>query len=105
MRDDFNKYREDRRTRWEMRMEGRSRHGHIWTGAFIILIGVAALIKATVTDLPDWIFSWQSFLILLGFFIGLKHGFKGGAWIILMIIGGAFLVRDIYPDLAIRRYI
>lgn len=105
MRDDFNKYREERRNRWEMRMAGNSRHSHIWTGAFILLIGVAALVKATVTNLPDWVFSWQSFLICLGFFIGLKHRFKGSAWIILILIGGAFLVREIYPDLAIRRYL
>ncbi len=54
----------------------RSRHGHIWTGVFILLIGVAALVKATVTDLPDWLFSWQTFLIALGVFIGIKHGFQ-----------------------------
>ena len=91
--------------RWQQKMEHRSRHGHIWTGVFIILIGVAALVKASVTDLPDWVFSWHSFLIVLGLFIGLKHGFKGGAWFILILIGSALLVRDIYPDLTIRRYI
>ena len=96
---------EERRKRWEERSEQHSRHGHIWTGVFILLIGVAALVKATVTDLPDWVFSWQTFLMLLGLFIGIKHGFKGGAWFILILIGGAFLLRDFYPDVAIRRYI
>lgn len=109
MRDDFDsrfKERwEERKKRWDERMEHRSRHGHIWSGIFILLIGVAALIKATVTDLPDWLFSWQSFLILLGFFIGIKHGFKGGAWFILILTGVAFFLRDFYPDLEIRRYI
>jgi predicted membrane protein len=88
-----------------MRCDQRSSHGHIWTGVFILLIGVAALLKATVTDLPDWVFSWQMLLIALGFFIGFKHGFKGFAWLILIIVGSAFLLRDVYPELAIRRYI
>jgi predicted membrane protein len=109
MRDDFeNRFKErwdERKKRWDERMEHRSRHGHIWTGIFILLIGVAALIKVTVTGLPDWLFSWQSFLILLGFFIGIKHSFKGGAWFILICIGAAFLLRDFYPEFAIRRYI
>lgn len=109
MRDDFeNRFKtrwEEGRKRWEERRANRSRHGHVWTGVFILLIGVAALIKATVTNLPDWVFSWQTFLIALGFFSGLKHGFKGGAWFILILVGGAFLLRDFYPDLAIRRYI
>lgn len=109
MREDFEKRFNDRweqgRKRWEERMEHRSRHGHIWTGVFILLIGAAALVKATVTDLPAWMFSWQMFLILLGFFIGVKHGFRGGAWFILMLIGGAFLCTEIYPDITLRRYI
>lgn len=109
MKEDFGNKFNDRweqgRKRWEERMEHRSRHGHIWTGVFIILIGVAALLKATITDLPTWIFSWQIFLIALGVFIGIKHGFKGSSWFILILIGGAFLLRDFYPDFAIRQYI
>lgn len=109
MREEYrNKFRErweERKERWEKRMEHRSNHGHIWTGVFILLVGIAALVKATVTDLPSWMFSWQMFLILLGFFIGVKHGFRGGAWFILMLIGGAFLCTEIYPDIEIRRYI
>ena len=55
---------EERRKRWNERMENRSRHGHIWTGLFILLIGVAALIKATVTDLPVSNLSGLTVLIL-----------------------------------------
>lgn len=101
----FNDRWEKRKQRWEARIDGRGSHGHIWTGIFILLIGVAALVKASVTNLPDWIFSWQTFLITLGFFIGIRHKFKGGTWIILILLGSAFLLRDFYPDLSIRRYI
>lgn len=109
MKEDYGNKLNDRweqgRKRWEERMEHRSRHGHIWTGVFILLIGVAALLKTTFTDLPTWIFSWQTFLIALGVFIGIKHGFQGSSWLILILIGGAFLLRDFYPDFAIRQYI
>jgi predicted membrane protein len=109
MRDDlgnrFNDRWEQGRKRWEEKWERRSRHSHIWTGFFILIIGVAALIKATVTDLPTWLFSWQMFLILLGFFVGIKHGFRGATWFILMLIGGVFLYQEIVPDIQIRRYI
>ena len=110
MREDFgnrfNNRWEQGRKRWEEKMERRrSGHSHIWTGVFILLIGVAALVKASFTDLPDWVFSWQTFLIALGFFSGIKHGFRGASWFILILIGTAFLFRDYYPDLYIRRYI
>ena len=86
-------------------MERRGGHSHVWTGIFILFLGVAALVKASVTDLPDWLFSWQMFLIALGFFSGLKHGFPGGgSWFIMMLIGGIFLVTEINPELSFRRY-
>jgi predicted membrane protein len=117
---DFRNWREERREqRRKMREEWRARFGDhqhymagsyvrssgVWTGVFILLIGVAALVKATVTDLPNWFFSWQTFLIALGLFTGIKHGFRGATWFILILIGGAFLVPHIYPDIDIRRYI
>lgn len=105
MRDDRRSRFEERRNRWEQRMENRSGHSHIWTGLFILLIGVAALLKTSFANIPGWIFSWQTFLIALGLFIGFKHGFRGMAWLILILIGSVFLLRDFYPNLAIRNYI
>ena len=87
------------------RIERRSGHAHIWTGLFILLVGVAAMVKVSNPALPDWIFSWQMFLIALGLFIGLRHNFKGGAWFIMILVGGTFLFAEIYPDISIRRYI
>jgi predicted membrane protein len=105
--------REERRQRWEERreryrdygMNNRGGSGHIWTGIFILMVGVAALIRASDIDIPYWLFTWYTFLIALGIFTGIKHGFRGSAWFILIIIGTVFLLRDIYPELAIRRYI
>jgi predicted membrane protein len=102
---DFENFREERRRRWQQRMEEGNRYGHIWTGLFILLVGVAALVKATVTDLPDWVFGWQTLLIALGVFIGLRHRFRGGAWFILMLVGSVFLITEIKPELTFRRYI
>lgn len=111
------KWREERRKRrleWKahFRCDGHNmnngpeiRNSGVWTGVFILLIGVAALIKATVTDLPHWLFTWQMFLIVFGLFIGIKHGFRGASWFILMLVGGAFLIPEINPEITIRRYI
>jgi len=109
--------REEKRRRREERWKERcdpnyqgqfgiinNRHSGIWTGIFILLIGVAALLKASFTDFPDWIFSWQMLLVALGVFIGVRHNFRGVAWFILILIGGIFLLNDIFPELTFRRY-
>ena len=67
----------------------------IWGGVFILLIGVAALVKSFVVDL-DWLFSWQMLLIAIGCFLGLRSNFRGGAWLVLILIGSYFLVENYF---------
>jgi predicted membrane protein len=108
------RWREERREarkkwmqeRWNNKdYQAMHRKGSIWTGVFILLVGAAALVKASVTGLPDWVFSWPSFLIVFGFFIGIRHNFRGIAWFVMMIVGGAFLYQHINPEVAVQRYI
>jgi predicted membrane protein len=95
---DFDKWSEDRRARWENRMQRSHRRGHIWTGFLFVLIGGAALLRSYVPDFPQWVFSWQMLLIVLGTFIGVRHRFHCGEWFMLMLIGGYFLVNDYFLD-------
>jgi predicted membrane protein len=90
--------------RWHDRKERHSKYGHIWSGIFLLLIGVAALVKVSVPDLPNWLFSWKTFLIALGIFIGIKHRFKGMAWAVLIILGTFFIFRDRFPEIGLRQY-
>ena len=102
---DFEKMKENRRKwREEWRTRRPSGRAHIWTGIFILLIGVVALLKASLLDVPDWVFSWEMLLIALGLFIGLRHRFRGIAWLIMMLVGGVFLIDEVYPDVEMRRY-
>ena len=101
--------REERKQRWNNTRHAQfglvhNRHNSIWTGVFILIIGLAALLKATFTDLPDWVFSWQTLLIALGLFLGLRRNFRGGSWLVLILIGTIFLLNEIYPEFTFRRY-
>src|SRR5215212_960394 len=68
--------------------------GRIWTGILFLLIGGVALLKSFRYPIPDWLFNWQSLLIVIGLFIGIKHKFRGGAWFIMILVGAAFLLND-----------
>ena len=58
--------REEERKKWMQERwnnkdyQNMHRRGSIWTGVFIILVGVAALIKASVVGIPAWVFSWPT---------------------------------------------
>ena len=102
---DFDQRWEERRERWKNKMERHQRYGHVWTGLIILLIGVAALLKAIAFPLPYWVFTWPMLLLIIGFFSGIKCGFRGYSWLIMILIGGAFLAGNIIPDLETRKFI
>lgn len=84
--------RDDLKRRIRRKMDGKS---NIWVGAFIVLVGTAALAKIYVPDLK-WLFSWQTFLIALGIFFALRSKFTGGQWLIPIMVGTYFLINEYF---------
>lgn len=79
--------------------------GRIWAGLFLLLVGGVLLLDQMGFPLPDELFHWHVLLIALGLFIGFRHNFRGGGWLIMIVIGGIFFAKDYYPDVHIDRYI
>jgi len=97
---DNRELRKSRRREMGRKMDGKS---HVWAGAFILLVGVAALAKAYIIDL-DWLFSWQMLMIAIGVFIGLRSQFRGGAWLVMILLGSFFLIESYFVfDRSLRR--
>lgn len=85
--------------------EFRRRNSNLWLGLFLMIIGVGWLLHSLGTIFPYWLFSWKTFLILLGLGIGIQNNFKGNGWMVLILIGSAFLLEDLYPALSLRNYL
>lgn len=100
-----NKWQEKKKEWMEKRKKYSDGKGHIWTGAFLIIVGIAFLLDSAVPGIPHWVISWEMLLIALGLFIGLRHRFRSGVWFVLIIIGGVFLLNDIYEDISLNQYL
>jgi predicted membrane protein len=85
-------------------MPAHQQRGRVWTGAFLLLIGTAALMRISF-DVPQWLFSWQMLLITLGIFMGVRHHFRQGPWFVLILIGSVFMLRDFFPGFIDQRMI
>ncbi|MEO6916324.1 MAG: DUF5668 domain-containing protein [Chitinophagaceae bacterium] len=85
-------------------INNKRRNGRMWAGLFLTGIGAVLLLKQIGIFFPYWFFTWPVFLIGLGIFLGLRHGFKGPTWIILILIGSIFLADFIQPELDLRRF-
>ena len=102
---DFRNSNEEKRNRWERRMERHHGKSSIWTGIFLLAIGGLALVKSFGIPVPEWLFSWQMLLIAIGLFIGFRKGFRDGGWFVPIIIGGVFLANDYILQGDLRRHI
>jgi len=84
------------------KLEKEHRRGKVFGGFLIVTAGALFLAKELGAEIPQWIFTWKMFLIAVGLIIGVKHKFMHPGWLILVLVGGAFLLADIYPSIAIK---
>ncbi len=85
--------------------EQSHRRGKLFGGFLIVIAGSLFLAKELGAEIPQWIFTWKMFLIAVGLIIAVKHKFMHPAWLILVLVGGAFLLTDLYPGMSIRPFL
>jgi predicted membrane protein len=88
------------------RIHHHNTSGRILGGLVILAAGVILLLKQLGTVIfPDWLFTWPVLVMAIGFYIGARHNFRLGGWIIVMLVGAAFFVENFIPDFHISTYI
>jgi predicted membrane protein len=81
------------------------RHNHIFGGLIFIAAGGLLLAKRLGADIPDWLLSWPMFLIAIGLLISVKSNFRNSGGYIMILVGCAFLLSDIIPNVDMRNFI
>jgi len=89
----------------ELKQFERSSHlGKVLAGLLLITIGCLIIAEKQGVIFPEWLLSWKTLLIAIGLVIGAKHRFRTAGWLLPVVIGGVFLVGDIFPELTLRHY-
>lgn len=83
----------------------RSNVGRIFGGFILLIAGVLLLARETGLELPWWLFTWPMLLIIIGLFIGVRHSFRGWAWLILMVLGLFFFMDEFIQDFRLKNYL
>ncbi|WP_313190211.1 LiaF transmembrane domain-containing protein [Sphingobacterium sp.] len=65
-------------------------------GFIIVFLGVAILFKNLNMGniIPNWMFGWETILIVIGLVIGVNSKFEKKSSIVLIIIGSVFLLKN-----------
>jgi predicted membrane protein len=86
------------------RIIGTHNYDRFWTGLVLIIVGGVLLAEKMGVAFPFWLFTWQSFLILLGIITGIKHKFRNASWLIMVGVGGFFLADELIADISLKPY-
>lgn len=65
----------------------------IWSGLILLLIGLYFLSRNFGFFLPWWLFSWHVILMVVGLVAGAKKNFRGGGWLVMVVVGGFFTLQ------------
>lgn len=87
---------------------GHSRHqrlGRIFGGLLLVAVGLILIAQKLGYYVPEWLLTWEALVIAIGLVIGAKQGFRGFGWLIPIVIGGVFLIDNIYPDTPLKPFI
>ncbi len=92
----------------EMMNHWESSHlrGRLVGGIGIVIVGVLFLIREYDENLlPHWLFTWQMLLIAIGITGAIKQGFRHFGWVIPILVGGAFMLRDYAEGFQFKNFI
>ena len=78
--------------------------GRVVGGLVIAAIGIIFLLNNLGLDIPGWVFSIWSLLIVLGIYIGIRRNFKGIGWLVLVLIGSYNTIDRMGFDLDLSKY-
>jgi predicted membrane protein len=82
-----------------------SRNSGLWIGLIVVLIGLFLFIdQLDLLIFPQWLFSWEMLLIVIGLLIGIRSNFKSVGWLVLVLLGSFFLLDEVPGFSYIRPY-
>ncbi|AOM79260.1 LiaF transmembrane domain-containing protein [Pedobacter steynii] len=75
--------------------ENKKINRHITAGIIIIALGSLLMLDNLGINVPHWILSWHTVMLAIGLMIGYRKDFKVSGWVVLVIIGGIYTLKDI----------
>lgn len=75
------------------------RDSRIWSGLFLLIIGVLLLGNNMGAPIPNWLITWPVLLIAIGLLIGIKSKFHNPGSLIMILIGGVFFLDENVPSM------
>jgi hypothetical protein len=81
-------------------------NGKVLVGLLLLVLGVGFLFdQLDFFFIPHWLFSPPMWLIVWGLYMGAKQNFRNSFWLIMVLVGSAWLLNEIFPDYHIHNLV
>jgi len=88
------------------RKKAKNDNGNLTIGLIILVIGSVLLFRKMGIFIPGWILSWPMIFIVIGVISLIKHNFKSGFGVFMLLFGSFFLLkRELNLPVEIEQYI
>jgi hypothetical protein len=77
---------------------------NVWTGLILLTIGAVFLLRKLDLPIADWLFGWETIVIVIGVISGVRHQFRGFFWFFMILIGSVSLLDEMIPGMHIRNF-
>jgi hypothetical protein len=64
-------------------------------GIFLMILGAVFMMKTIGLLIPTWVLSWHTILLAAGLLIGLSKNLRFGGWMVLVLVGSIFTLKDV----------
>jgi predicted membrane protein len=74
-------------------------------GVILLIVGGVFLLRQLNFPMPQWLFSWQMLLIIIGLVVGIRKRFSDASAFLMILIGSIFLIDEINPAINIKQFL
>jgi predicted membrane protein len=81
-------------------------NGKVLAGMVLLVVGGILLLKQfDYLEIPGWIWSWPTWVIIWALYSGARHNYRNSTWIILLFIGMLGILNYAIPVLHLYNFI
>jgi hypothetical protein len=81
-------------------------NGKLIVGLLLLVLGVGFLFdQLDFFFIPHWLFSFPVWVVIWGLYMGAKQNFRNSFWMVMVLVGSAWLLNEIFPDYHIHNLV
>lgn len=80
----------------DWKVKKHHKHNKLFGPFILIIIGIILLLQRLPLNVPEWVFSWNTILIVVGLVLGAKSGFRHWVWFGLILLGVGNILSNYY---------